>query len=125
DEPGNEHEQGALAAPRRTHDRDEFAAGDRKVHLRQRANLGPARRLVGLADTGNHDRSAAREPPLVVDRARSQPYSASCVATRFHGRATRSMKATALKSSTPSSDRTTTAANSNGVSRRTCEISCR
>ena len=52
-------------------------------------------------------------------------YSVTSVATRLHGNATRSIMATALNRSTPNSESTTTAANSSGVSSRTCEMSYR
>ena len=77
-----------------------------------------ARGHVALGDAAQTDLDAgARKPP--------SRYSVISVRSRFHGSASRSAQATMLNSSTPSSDSTTTAANSSGVSSRTCEINCR
>src|SRR5947208_6227937 len=125
-QPGNEHQQGALAATARSHDGYELARGDGKVDFGQRVNFA-AGADVALGHAGNLDRnSGARfRRGLSNRRVHLQPYSTSSVATRLHGNATRSIMATALNRSTPNSESTTTAANSSGVSSRTCEMSCR
>src|SRR3984893_16947068 len=127
-EPGNQHQQGALSAPARPHDGDECAGLDGQVEFAQRLDFAAARRLVALCHRmqGDGDSSALMGAHCVRRQRSFAPrYSVAWVATLLHGKASRSIHATALNRNTPRRDSTTTAANKSGVSRRPWEMSCR
>ena len=85
DEPGNQHQQGALSASARPHDGDEFAGLDGEIDFAQRLDLAPARRPVALChrmqgdgDAGALMGAAAVAPHPVVRHATRWPGSRPC-----------------------------------------------
>src|SRR5262249_59614236 len=120
-----EHQQGALAASARPHDRYELARRDGKVDFGQCLNLAP-RAHVTFSRTGDLDRNpgARFRRGLANRRVHLRPYSTSSVATRAHASPTRSIPAITLDRSTTNSETTTTApAKTEGTS-RTSAMSC-